>query len=302
MNILMVGNFGRGWDGSICDEEHIAGQLEHFGHHVTRWQRGEAAEFSKQYEFALIAQWDGYGPYLFEMLRQYTKKIVYWAFDYQSREQDWHMRLVEQCDLYLSKRLSDGQAFGDKWQFLAQDFGPMFLDKYAANGNFKKDIDLLFTGTYLPWAEERNAILKAVDEKYGLNIRSVNPEGWRGAGFKNVAGPLMDQDIAPLISRTKINLSIDHTYDPGYWSDRNAQIMLCGGFVLFRYVPMSHLAFRSNIGYFYDQKTCSESIDYWLANDEDRENLAGFGYDYAVQNLTARERVADLLTIVTGVL
>ena len=32
MKILSIGNFGHGWDGSICDEEHIAGALEELGH------------------------------------------------------------------------------------------------------------------------------------------------------------------------------------------------------------------------------------------------------------------------------
>ncbi len=31
MRILSIGNFGRSWDGSICDEEHIAKALEDMG-------------------------------------------------------------------------------------------------------------------------------------------------------------------------------------------------------------------------------------------------------------------------------
>ena len=53
------------------------------------------------------------------------------------------------------------------------------------------DIDVLFTGSYLPWATERNETLKAVDEKYNLVIHSVND--W--PGFKNVRPPMMDDRL-----------------------------------------------------------------------------------------------------------
>lgn len=295
MKILSIGNFTYGWDGSICDEEHIAQALEEFGHEVIRYQREAVVglTFTDDYDFTLIAQWDGYGD-----LSNLPKPIVYWAFDHQAQDQMWHNKLIYISDLYLSKRTAD--YIYSKWQWLSQDFAPMFLDR--APQRMHKDIDILFTGTYLPWAEERNNILKAVDEKYNLTIHSINPETWQELGFKNVYGPVMDDGLPELIANTKVNLSIDHTIEAGYWSDRNAQIMACGGFVLFRYVPLSTAVFRSNIGYFYDIESCFESLDYWLENDEDRENLAGIGYDFAHQNLTVKERVSDLLNIVWEIL
>lgn len=303
MRIVSIGNFSYGWDGSLCDEEHIAKALEEWGHEVFRHQReGTVYPSPADIDFVLISQWDGYSPTLIEGLRKlYAAPIVYWAFDYQADGQEWHERLARQSDLYLSKRLADGHTYPN-WQWLAQDFAPMFLDKVEGRA-FTKDIDILFTGTYLDWATERNATLKAVDEKYNLVIHSVNPEAWKAAGFKNVNGPVMDDALPELISRAKINLSIDHTLEAGYWSDRNAQIMCCGGFVLFRYVPLSTAVFHGNIGYFYDIQTCLDSIEYWLAAEEDRENLgAGFGYEFAHQNLTVKERVSDLLNIVQEVL
>lgn len=297
MRILTIGNFGYGWDGSVCDEEHIAQGLEHFGHEVIRWQREGMVAYKEniyQADITLIAQWDSYPDDLWEYL---PGKRVYWAFDYQAEGQEWHERLIKKADLYLSKRIADSKY--SNWQWLAQDFAPDFLD--TLDQPIHKDIDVLFTGTYLDWAKDRNEILKAVDDKYNLVIHSVNPDGWKAAGFKNVNGPVMDDALPELISRAKVNLSIDHTLEAGYWSDRNAQIMCCGGFVLFRYVPLSTAVFRSNISYFHDIDSCFTSLDYWLENDEDRENLAAIGHDFARQNLIARERVSDLLNIV-GVL
>lgn len=300
MKILSIGNFGKGWDGSICDEEHIASALEDLGHDVERWQREDIAfgSLPGKCDFVLISQWDGYPEGMTDMLKKATgAPIVYWAFDYQEWGQEWHERLIKGADLYLSKRIADSKY--PNWQWLTQDFAPSFLDKAP---RFNKDIDILFTGSYLPWATERTDILKAVDKKFNLVVHSFTPDQWREQGLKNVNGPIMDDGLPGLIARAKVNLSIDHTIEAGYWSDRNAQIMCCGGFVLSRYVPLMSSIFRSYIGYFYNEKTCFDSLEHWVNADEDRENTAGWGYDYAQENLKVADRVDDLLNIVQGIL
>lgn len=60
MRILSVGNFGLGWDGSVCDEEHIATALEQLGHTVSRLQRESQWTITDDFDFTLISQWDGY--------------------------------------------------------------------------------------------------------------------------------------------------------------------------------------------------------------------------------------------------
>lgn len=291
MKILSVGNFtGRGWDGSITDENHIADALEELGHTVIKLQREEwqIPGYIKDYDFTLIAQWDGYTN---DHLKILPEPVVYWAFDYQADGQEWHEKLVKRADLYLSKRIADSKY--PNWQFLSQDFAPKFLDKAPPSD---KDIDVLFTGSYLPWATERNETLKAVDEKFNLVIHSVN--GWPEEWGLDVRPPIMDEGLPELYARAKVVLSIDHTIEMGYWSDRPAQAMCCGAFVLHRYQPLSSSTFHSYIGYFYDIPTCLQSIEYWLEAEEDRENLAAWGYEYAQQNMKVRTRVEDLLNIV----
>ena len=290
--ILSIGNFfNPSWDGSRPDEEHIAGALEELGHEVIRYQRDGSIpiEDPKSFDFTLMAQWDGYGTSVANLPRP----VVYWAFDYQADGQEWHERLIKEADLYLSKRIADSKY--PNWQWLAQDFAPKFLDKVPP---LDKDIDVLFTGSYLPWATERNETLKAVDEKFNLVIHSVN--AWEG--FKDVRPPIMDEGLPELYARAKVILSIDHTIEAGYWSDRPAQIMCCGGFVLHRYQPLISSVLRSYVGYFYDIPTCLKSIEYWLEADEDRENLAAWGYEYAQKELKVKNRVEDLLNIVQGIL
>lgn len=216
---------------------------------------------------------------------------IFWCYDYQNDGQEWHERLVNEADLYLSKRIADSKY--PNWQWLSQDFAPEFL-KESESG--KKDIDILFTGSYLPWATERNETLKAVDDNFNLVIHSVN--SWDG--FKDVRLPVMDEGLPDLYARAKIILSIDHTIEAGYWSDRNAQIMACGGFVLFRYVPLSTAVFRNHVAYFHNIQDCLAKLGL-LLNPQMipvRAEVAKGGYEYAQANLMVKNRVMDLLTIV----
>lgn len=294
MKILSIGNFlNPSWDGSLPDEEHIAKALEELGHEVMRWQREKLVRDERpdagylHCDFILVSQWDGYPDYKFDNLRIfYDCPIVYWSFDYQNDGQHWHEELVRQSTLYLSKRVADSKY--PNWQWLSQDFAPSFLDKYPDwHESIEQDIDVLFTGSYLPWATERNETLKAVNEKFNLVIHSVNewPEE-----FKDVRPPMMDDSLPYLYARAKVILSIDHTIEAGYWSDRNAQIMACGRRPLFRYVPLSESTFHNYVDYFYSIEDCLNKIKNW---DEKPTNASG---------LYVKDRVKDLLTIVQGIL
>jgi hypothetical protein len=284
--ILSIGNFGNpSWDGSRPDEEHIAGALEELGHEVIRIQREEVGQIlmpKEPVDFTLVAQWSGYPD-----LSLLPRPIVFWAFDLQNWGQEWCEKLIATADLYLSKRIADSKY--PNWQWLSQDFAPKFLDKYP--GTVRKDIDVLFTGSYLPWATERNETLKAVDEKFNLVIHSVNE--W--PGFKDVRPPIMDEGLPELYARANVVLSIDHTLEAGYWSDRNAQIMCCGAIPLFRYTPLSENTFHDYVDYFYSTEDCLKKIQWGLKRDDK-------AYQYAQSNLKVKNRVEDLLTIVRSIL
>lgn len=297
MRILSIGNFGTGWDNSICDEEHIAKALEWQGHYVNRIQRDNLPTvnkniISKIYDFVLIAQWEGYPEGFIEDMQSLSSTLVYWAFDYQADGQEWHERLIKGSDLYLSKRIADSKY--PNWQWLSQDFAPSFLEKPWGE-NIEKDIDVLFTGSYLPWATERNETLEAVGKKFNLVIHSVNqwPQGNEG--------PVMDEGLPELYARAKVIISIDHTLERGYWSDRTAQIMACGGLPLVRYIPMMETHFPAGrVVYFYNIRDCLEKIEAFLHRDNTDIEIAAC--HYAQANLMVKHRVADLLTIVESIL
>ena len=316
MNILMIGNFGTSWDGSICDEEHVAAALEDLGHEVARWQReitnNTGWMVGTKFDFAIIAQWDGYdkdlsrvnGDTIIESIRQYTDKVIYWTFDYQAKGQEWHEKLIEGCDLYLSAQFEDNP----KHRWLPQAFAPMFLDedlpvKQRQEFGEDKEYDVIFTGTYIPQGMFRAEVLKAVDKKYNLSVFSVTQNEWRAQGLKNVYGPVLDYDLPKLIAKAKINLSVDlFPGNMGCWSDRNAQIMACGGLVLYKYARLSEEEFGGGVAYFNTVDECLEKIDYLLKNPEAAKDIAEAGYKIAHTRLMVIHRVENLLTIIENTL
>lgn len=300
MKILSIGNFlNPSWDGSMPDEEHVATALERMGHDVTRLQREEVGPDTipeESFDFVLVAQWSSYPEGFPDFLAPIP--VVYWAFDYQADGQEWHEKLINSAHLYLSKRIADAKY--PNWRWLSQDFAPQFLEPATHDGD--DTIDILFTGSYIPYATERNEILKAVDERYDLTIHSFTPDLWKAAGFKNVHGPVMDDQLPSLIARAKINLSLDAVVEAGYWSDRNAQIMVCAGYVLFRYVPMAEVVFRYGVEYFHSKEDCLAKIDRALHDPSHRFEVSEAGYNIAMDRLRVSDRVHDLITIVEDVL
>jgi len=298
MRVLSIGNFTTGWDGSICDEEHIAKALEEFGVEVIRFQRENQVSGGYKHpsayldiDFVLLAQWDGYDA---DFIKSLQKPLVYWAFDYQADGQEWHEKLIAASDLYLSKRIADSRY--PNWRWLSQDFAPSFLHPFD---EVEQDIDVLFTGTYIDYATERNSLLKLVDDNFNLTIHSITPDRFIEQGFKNVHGPIVDHGLPELYARAKINLSLDAVVEAGYWSDRNFQIMRCRGFVLFRYVPLSEATFKDGVMYFYHGADLLEKIALYLNHDEERKTIAQEGF---FMSETAWSRVQELLIIVGSVL
>lgn len=311
MKILVVGNFGISWDGSACDELHVSTALANMGHDVTEWQREKVSEKegypSGNFDYILISQWNGYPLDICDYLHElYDCPIVYWAFDYQwhSREA-WHLSLVKNVDIFLTKeagRIGDysRMAHNTSINWMPADFAP---DGLTANPQKEKDIEVLFTGTYLPNSEDRTDFLRSVDKYFDLHIYSVTHQQWADEGFANVHPPVVDQAMYDVVGRSKVNISIDLFYDAGFWSDRNSQIMAAGGLVLFRHVPLSELIYHDYITYFHSIDDGMAKLSQLLAKtDEERERMAARSMEYAQKNLTAHARVHDMHVLVESML
>jgi hypothetical protein len=310
MKIVILGNFGTSWDGSICDEQNIANSLLDMEHDVYPVQREatqsegfEASIAAPDTELVLISQWANYPAELVEIIKRACPNatVVYWAFDYQWHSNEaWHFNLATKADIFLSKELAHREHYlglGANFHWLPQDFAPDFLADQEVP-DLEQDIDVLFTGSHLTHARERLQLLEAVDNRFNLLIHSVTPDQFRSDGRKHVEGPVMDKELVNLIPRAKIHLSVDIYQSEGYWSDRNAQIMALGGFVLFKYVPMAEHTFKNYVAYFHTIDEALEQIQWYLSQDSERKFMAERGKRFARWNLLTRNRVKDMLEVV----
>jgi hypothetical protein len=244
MRIMIIGNFGTSWDGSICDEKHISESLKSMHHKVDEFQREtiEMLGTLNEPDFILIAQWNGYREHVCNHLRElYKCPVVYWVFDYQwDSHEEWHFEMAKEADLFLSKEMDhkhDYEEMGCNFHWLPQDFAPMFLTKEWGKIPFKYEV--IFTGSYLPQATFRNELLERLDQEFDLHIFTVTPEGF--SSFKNVHGPILDEGLSMLYAESKYVVSVDWKQAEGYWSDRLSQILACNGNPVNKFVSMQEL-------------------------------------------------------------
>jgi hypothetical protein len=303
---MVYGNFGKSWDGSICDEKHVSDALAVMGYTVIECQR-EMGIAEGEPDLVIVSQWNGYQKnFIEELKKKYNCPVVYWAFDYQwEAHEDWHFEMATQADLFLSPEMEHAHEYKEakaNFQWLPQGFAPMFLDRID-DPTIIKEHEIVFTGTYLPTGGFRTDVLKKVDSEYHLDVFSITQNEWKAQGLKNVHPPVLDYDLPDLVSKTKITLSVDlFPGRAGCWSDRNAQVMSCGGLVLYKYTPLSEEEFGDGVVYFNTIDECLSRIDFLLKNPDVAKEIAKTGYFIAKTRLSALARVKNLITIIENIL
>jgi hypothetical protein len=301
MKILLIGNFGVAWDGSVTDEKNISGALTNLGHEVTEIQREQVAMLGtlNEPELIIISQWDGYEEHVCQRLKNiYKCPVIYWAFDY-NRDDTWHFEMAKEADVFLAAdygRKAMYDELGVNFIWFPQSFAPDFLQP----SEVKEEYDVVFTGSL--GAEQdgrRSEVLRAVDEKFDLHIFTVTPQMFEG--FKNVHPAAVDEALQDVVAKARINLSVDSWHVAGNWSDRNAQIMACGGFCLFKHVPLSCSFFQDGVEYFHTTEECLEKIQHFLDHPMERMVTSLKGMQMA-EDFKATNRVKMMLEEVKGAL
>ena len=311
MTINFVGLFNApGYVGEVSDETHIARELEDMGHTVRRIPRDEWREFVKEQrawdkykgiptdlraDINLIAKWHHFYDGIFiSELRDISQAPVFyfvWDFMYSGGFPDWHIKMAQQADLYLS-----GEAgIFDEYKKLA--IKPYYFQMDICDGsiptftNEEKRYDVIFTGTYLGQGH-RIEYLKKINEEIPVTIFSWNPEEWFKAGFKECYPAVYGEDYNRVIAQSKIVLGL--SVEPncfGYWSNRVGKVLRAGGFLLQEYAPgMETLLQDNNIDFFNSPEEAIEKIKIWLPKIEGlfKRNTARW---------TSKEKVLELTTL-----
>lgn len=142
---------------------------------------------------------------------------------------------------------------------------------------------------------ERTNIVKMVGERFGIDLfthdLSFNSNGVRNHG---VAGYY--DDMPKTFASSKINLNISLRSIHNGIPLRCFDIMGCGGFLLSNYQSdfMRHFVPGEDFVYYEDNDDLINKIEYYLAHNDEREQIAKNGYDKIVKSHTFIHRVKEI--------
>lgn len=114
---------------------------------------------------------------------------------------------------------------------------------------------------------------------------------------------LRPRDYAEVCARSKVVLGLNQDHSSGYYfSNRLFLTLACRGFHLIHYVPGTENIFErgEHLDWFHSRNECLDRLNYYLADDEERERIAEAGYQEALAAHQYSRRVQDILGILAG--
>lgn len=303
--IGFIGNYQNNYIGEVSDESHLARELENLGHIVYKIPRDEWREYVLEgfpkgkypnipedvtFDICIFAKWHHFfdGRFIKKAREKYKCPVFLWVWDYM-RGEDWHLKMIEAADLYLSN---------DVWGRYKDYNNTYYFPFDVADGEIElrselKKYDVVFFGSCIPQGDRKEWLLK-IAEKCNLTIFSWNYEDWQKMGF--TANPAVyEDDFAKVVAQSKICLQFsveDHCW--GYWSNRVGKVLTQGGFLLARYAPGMELFLRDGAEYFSSPEEAIEKIDFYLKDDFERERIANRGYEIGKDRFTSKARIKEL--------
>lgn len=307
LRLNLIGSYTTGYVGEVADETILARELESLGHFVQRvprdiWKAVVDGESDPNWightpvnevDINIVCKWHHFNDqkYINELRRKTGAPVVYWLWDYMCRE-DWHEKMVEACDLYISNDVYSGN-YGHKAHYFPFDVADGSLPVEEWNN---QKYDVVFFGSKLDQGD-RVEWLKHLNEKIPVTIFSWNYQDWQKLGF--TANPAVyGAEFNRTVAQSKVILGFnvnDHTW--GYWSNRVGKVLTAGGFLLQRYVPGMELFLRDGVDYFSTKNEMVEKVHYYLENESDRKRVAKRGFQIGRERFTSKERVKDLVIL-----
>lgn len=305
MIINFVGNFQNNYVGELGDATHLAREIEALGHIVRKIPQDEWREHvldGKPYpnvpadlkaDINIILKWHHFydGRFIGELKRESKAPLFYWVWDYMQNE-DWHMKAVEACDLYLGNDVRSG-LYKDKAYYFPFDVADGDIPIVKATN---QDIDVAFFGSWIDQGD-RQKYLTELNRTTPIVAFSWNYTQWP-AEF-HVKPPVYGEEFNQVVARSKIVLGF--SVEPnawGYWSNRVGKTLVAGGFLLYQYAPGMELFLRDGVEYFSSIEEAREKIDHYLIAEDERNEIAKRGFQIGQHRFSSRERVKDLMILI----
>lgn len=298
--IFFVGKFKKIWD-----EECIAQSLETLGLKVIRHEEGDTVESildhikQTQPDLVLFAKLQviGDGNVLIDTLREWKIPTASWTFDlffdYVREGKVAHLPFFRADYVFTTDGGHQGrfEKMGINHFCLRQ--GIFEPEAFILEG--EKTRDIVFVGSDNRYHPYRTRLMNFLKETYGERFE------WIGRDNSDAVRSL---DLNKLFSETKVVIG-DSVYSPHYWSNRIYESLGRGAFLISPDVPGLEEEFeyyKHFIPYTLgDFEGLRKKIDYYLANDSERESIRRAGFEFTKQNYTYTKRCERLLQVVTGI-
>jgi spore maturation protein CgeB len=178
----------------------------------------------------------------------------------------------------------------DRYQAL--NINNVILSQWAANHRLyypmpvEKKYDVTFVGQ--PHGDRREIVERLRND--GIQVATWG-HGWE-------AGRLTQMEMVRLFSQSKINLNFANALVPGLVQikGRNFEVPACRAFLLTTYVPEleNYYGIDGEVVCFTGYDELRDKIRYYLAHDEERENIAARGYQRTLAQHTFDARFDDI--------
>lgn len=310
MRVNFIGNFQTGMVGETGDINHLAREMEALGHKVNKipqdaWREYVIEGFPEnkydvpkdlKADINIICKWHHFydGGFISQLRIASDAPVFYWVWDFMQNE-DWHLKMVEACDLYLGNDVRSG--------LYKENLHKLYYFPFdVADGDlprFKKDkiYDVAFFGSWIGQGD-RTEWLQEINKTNPITVFSWNFEEWKLRGF-DAYPAVYGQEFNERVAETKICLGF--SVEPncwGYWSNRVGKTFLAGGFLLYQYAPGMELFLRDGAEYFSSVEEARAKIDHYLIADREREFIAERGFEIGQERFTSKARVKDLMILI----
>jgi hypothetical protein len=306
-SVLFLGNFRVDY----TSESHHAKSLESLGYKVIRMQESDAkAEdiLSKALECDLFVWihthgWRTPGRLDMEQVLDTLKENNIPTMTYHL---DLWFGLQRQKDLDIIpvyKKIGHfftvdsrmAQWFNDKTKVVGHYLPAGVFDQESTYRSTRMKRDIVFVGSkkYHPEWPYRTKLIDWLDKTYGNRF-----EHYGNGGIQPVRGIALNK----IYWTTKVvvgdTLCINFDY-PDYWSDRIYETLGRGGFLIHPYIKGLEKEFtdKKNIVFYKygNFEQLKELIDYYIKNDEEREEIRKAGHELVKNNYTYKHRWQQIL-------
>jgi len=226
-------------------------------------------------------------------------KLINWTGDVRYPTPKWFLDIGRKIHLTLFTNMHDVdflRAHGVKADYL-QIGVPDNI--FKPEGEVKANVpEIVFFGNNVggfPLSQLRMDMVRKLKERYGKRF------GHYGINWGKDTFSVTDQnEEAKYYRGAKIAINLSHFNYPRYTSDRMLRAMGAGCMVLSHYYDGIELEFeeQKHLDIWNNFTELFEQIDYYLAHDEKRKEIAAAGSKHIHENHTWRNRINELIKMI----